>query len=61
MKWTLSRTCRRKSPLYLLKRLTEQLGGAKVYLKRKILLHTGAHRASTIVVLGQICVGKRMG
>ena len=49
----------RKSPLYLAERLTEQLGGAKVYLKREDLLHTGAHKINNC--LGQILLAKRMG
>jgi tryptophan synthase beta chain len=49
----------RKSPLYLAERLTEQLGGAKIYLKREDLLHTGAHKINNC--LGQILLAKRMG
>lgn len=49
----------RKSPLYLAEQLTEQLGGAKVYLKREDLLHTGAHKINNC--LGQILLAKRMG
>lgn len=49
----------RKSPLYLAERLTEQLGGAKAYLKREDLLHTGAHKINNC--LGQILLAKRMG
>ena len=37
----------RPTPLYFCKRLTEQLGGAKIYLKREDLLHTGAHKIPT--------------
>lgn len=47
------------SPLYFAKNLTEQLGGAKVYLKREDLNHTGAHKINN--VLGQILLAKRMG
>src|ERR1700729_3272579 len=36
--------CGRPSPLYCAKRLTEQMDGAKIYLKREDLLHTGAHK-----------------
>jgi tryptophan synthase beta chain len=41
----------RPTPLYYCKRLTEQLGGAKIYLKREDLLHTGAHKINN--ALGQ--------
>ncbi|MEX1375934.1 MAG: tryptophan synthase subunit beta [Eubacteriales bacterium] len=47
------------SPLYFAKNMTEQLGGAKVYLKREDLNHTGAHKINN--VLGQILLAKRMG
>ena len=47
------------SPLYFAKNLTEKLGGAKVYLKREDLNHTGAHKINN--VLGQILLAKRMG
>ena len=47
------------SPLYFAERLTEQLGGAKIYLKREELNHTGAHKINN--VLGQILLAKRMG
>lgn len=49
----------RKSPLYLAEQLTAQLGGAKIYLKREDLLHTGAHKINNC--LGQILLAKRMG
>ena len=49
----------RPSPLYLARRLTEELGGAKVYLKREELNHTGAHKINN--VLGQILLARRMG
>src|SRR6202166_2176015 len=49
----------RPSPLYLAERLTEHLGGAKVYLKREELNHTGSHKVNN--VLGQIMVARRMG
>src|SRR5207248_2885241 len=42
----------RPTPLYLAGRLTEKLGGARVYLKREDLLHTGAHKINN--ALGQI-------
>ena len=49
----------RPSPLYLATRLTEKLGGAKVYLKREDLNHTGAHKINN--TLGQALLAKRMG
>ncbi|MHA3914448.1 tryptophan synthase subunit beta [Halovulum sp. GXIMD14793] len=49
----------RPSPLYYAERLTERLGGAKIYLKRDELNHTGAHKINN--VLGQILLARRMG
>ena len=49
----------RPSPLYFAERLTEHLGGAKIYLKREELNHTGSHKVNN--VLGQIMVARRMG
>jgi len=49
----------RPSPLYFASRLTERLGGAKVYMKRDELNHTGAHKINN--VLGQILLARRMG
>ncbi|MBN9677314.1 MULTISPECIES: tryptophan synthase subunit beta [Salipiger] len=49
----------RPSPLYFAQRMTEELGGAKIYLKRDELNHTGAHKINN--VLGQIILAKRMG
>jgi tryptophan synthase beta chain len=49
----------RESPLYFAQRLTEELGGAKIYLKREDLNHTGSHKINN--VLGQILLAKRMG
>ena len=49
----------RPSPLYLAERLTEHFGGAKIYLKRDELNHTGAHKINN--VLGQILLAKKMG
>ncbi|MDC1035913.1 30S ribosomal protein S1, partial [Alphaproteobacteria bacterium] len=49
----------RPSPLYFAERLTEHFGGAKIYLKRDELNHTGAHKINN--VLGQILLAKRMG
>src|SRR2546428_8019656 len=51
--------CGRPTPLYLAERLTRELGGAKVYLKREDLLHTGAHKINNCI--GQILLAKRMG
>jgi tryptophan synthase beta chain len=49
----------RPTPLYFASRLTEQLGGAKVYLKREDLLHTGAHKINNCI--GQGLLARRMG
>jgi tryptophan synthase beta chain len=49
----------RPSPLYFAQRLTEHLGGAKIYLKREELNHTGSHKVNN--VLGQILLARRMG
>jgi tryptophan synthase beta chain len=49
----------RPTPLYFAKRLTETLGGAKIYLKREDLLHTGAHKINN--ALGQAMLARRMG
>ncbi|HPD92106.1 MAG: tryptophan synthase subunit beta [Rhodobacter sp.] len=49
----------RPSPLYFAQRLTDELGGAKIYLKREELNHTGAHKINN--VLGQIILARRMG
>jgi len=49
----------RPSPLYFAERLTEHCGGAKIYLKRDELNHTGAHKVNN--VLGQILLARRMG
>jgi tryptophan synthase beta chain len=51
--------CGRPTPLYFAKRLTESLGGAKIYLKREDLLHTGAHKINN--ALGQGLLARRMG
>ncbi len=51
--------CGRPTPLYFAKRLTETLGGAKIYLKREDLLHTGAHKINN--ALGQGLLARRMG
>jgi tryptophan synthase beta chain len=49
----------RESPLYFAERLTQHLGGAKIYLKREDLNHTGAHKINNC--LGQILLARRMG
>ena len=49
----------RPSRLYFAKRMTEDLGGAKIYLKREDLNHTGAHKINN--VLGQVLLAKKMG
>jgi tryptophan synthase beta chain len=51
--------CGRPTPLYFARRLSETLGGAKIYLKREDLLHTGAHKINN--ALGQGLLAKRMG
>lgn len=49
----------RPTPLFFVRRLTEQCGGARIYLKREDLLHTGAHKINN--TLGQILLARRMG
>ena len=49
----------RPSPLYFAERLTDELGGAKIYLKRDELNHTGAHKINNFI--GQILLARRMG
>jgi tryptophan synthase beta chain len=49
----------RPTPLYFAERLTHKLGGARIYLKREDLLHTGAHKINN--ALGQILLARRMG
>ena len=49
----------RPTPLYLASRLTRKLGGAKIYLKREDLCHTGAHKINNAI--GQALLAKRMG
>ena len=49
----------RPTPLYFARRLTEHLGGAKIYLKREELAHTGAHKINNAV--GQVLLAKKMG
>ncbi len=49
----------RETPLYFAERLTRELGGAKIYLKREDLCHTGAHKINN--TLGQVLLARRMG
>ncbi|MBI2061618.1 MAG: tryptophan synthase subunit beta [Nitrospirae bacterium] len=49
----------RPTPLYFAERMTKDLGGAKIYLKREDLCHTGAHKINN--TLGQVLLAKRMG
>jgi tryptophan synthase beta chain len=51
--------CGRPTSLYFAERLTKELGGAKIYLKREDLLHTGAHKINNCI--GQILLARRMG
>ncbi|PYL01306.1 MAG: tryptophan synthase subunit beta [Verrucomicrobia bacterium] len=51
--------CGRPTPLYFAERLTGELGGAKIFLKREDLLHTGAHKINNCI--GQILLARRMG
>src|SRR5947209_3725535 len=49
----------RETPLYFAEQLTEKFGGAKIYLKREDLCHTGAHKINNTI--GQILLARRMG
>jgi len=49
----------RPTPLYLARRLSEHAGGARIYLKREDLTHTGAHKINN--TMGQILLARRMG
>lgn len=49
----------RESPLYLARRLSDALGGARIYLKREDLNHTGAHKINNVI--GQALLARRMG
>src|SRR5256712_6191239 len=55
----LQRYCGRPTPFYFAERLTDTLGGARIYLKREDLLHTGAHKINN--TLGQVLLAQRMG
>jgi tryptophan synthase beta chain len=59
LEYYLKEFCGRPTPLYLAERLTRELGGAKIYLKREDLLHTGAHKINNCI--GQILLARRMG
>ncbi len=59
MKRLLANYAGRPTPLYFAKRLSETLGGARIYLKREDLLHTGAHKINNC--LGQVLLARRMG
>ncbi len=59
LNYYLRQFCGRPSPLYFAERLTRELGGPKIYLKREDLLHTGAHKINN--AMGQILVARRMG
>src|SRR5918995_6273078 len=59
LQYYLREFCGRPTPLYFAERLTRELGGAKIYLKREALLHTGAHKINNAI--GQILLARRMG
>jgi tryptophan synthase beta chain len=59
LEYYLREFCGRPTPLYFAERLTRELGGAKIYLKREDLLHTGAHKINN--AMGQILLARRMG
>src|SRR6185312_15135526 len=59
LEFLLTQYAGRPTPLYFARRLSEQLGGAKIYIKREDLLHTGAHKINNC--LGQALLAKRMG
>jgi tryptophan synthase beta chain len=59
LQYYLAEFCGRPTPLYFAERLTRELNGAKVYLKREDLLHTGAHKINNAI--GQILLARRMG
>ena len=58
-RWFLEHYVGRPSPLYHAERLTQHLGGAKIYFKRDELNHTGAHKINN--ALGQVLLARRMG
>jgi tryptophan synthase beta chain len=59
LKFLLEEYAGRPTPLYRAVRMTERLGGARIYLKREDLLHTGAHKINN--ALGQVLLARRMG
>src|ERR1700678_3723303 len=59
LQYYLREFCGRPTPLYFAEGLRRGLGGAKIYLKREDLLHTGAHKINN--AMGQILLAKRMG
>ncbi len=59
LKWLLHHYAGRPTPLYPAARLSHNLGGAQIWLKREDLLHTGAHKINNC--LGQILLARRMG
>src|SRR5512133_3110308 len=59
LSYYLKEFCGRPTPLYFAERLTRELGGAKIYLKREDLLHTGAHKINNSI--GQVLLARRMG
>src|SRR5215831_19141386 len=59
LQYYLREFCGRPTPLYFAERLTRELGGPKIYLKREDLLHTGAHKINNSI--GQILLARRMG
>ena len=59
LQYYLREFCGRPTPLYFAARLTRELGGAKIYLKREDLLHTGAHKINNCI--GQVLLARRMG
>src|SRR5213596_1766691 len=59
LQYYLREFCGRPTPLYFAERLTRELGGGRVYLKREDLLHTGAHKINNCI--GQILIARRMG
>src|SRR5678809_1605974 len=59
LQYYLAEFCGRPTPLYFAERLTRELAGPKIYLKREDLLHTGAHKINNAI--GQILLARRMG
>src|SRR6476646_1379065 len=59
LQYYLREFCGRPTPLYFAERLTRDLGGANIYLKREDLLHTGAHKINNAI--GQVLLARRMG